>query len=99
MRTERTSQVVGQHVRAHLEVVDNHGRQGRSGVEEAAVHNQDVNVLGFQPCTADTEAERETGVILCSSDHEAVSLCIHGDIDCYCLYARNTMVQQPMQLT
>ena len=60
---ERTSQVVGENIRAHLEVVDNHGRQGRSGVEQAAVHNQDVDVLGFQPYTADNQAGRGTAAI------------------------------------
>ena len=33
----------------HLKVVDDHGRQGGGGVEQAAVHHQHTNVLGSHP--------------------------------------------------
>ena len=43
------SKVEAKDVAPHLVVVDDHGREGRGGVEEAAVHHQDPNVLGADP--------------------------------------------------
>jgi hypothetical protein len=39
--------VVGLNIAAELELVDEHGRQGRRGAEDAAVGDQDVHLLGL----------------------------------------------------
>lgn len=44
-----SSEVVAEDVPPHLVVVDDHGRQRRRGVEDAAVDNQNADVLGADP--------------------------------------------------
>jgi hypothetical protein len=34
----------------HLVFIDDHGSDGRGGVEETARGNDDVDVVGFEPC-------------------------------------------------
>ena len=46
-----TAQVVGRYVGPHFEVIDDQGRQRRSGVEQRAVDDQEAEVPGAQPCT------------------------------------------------
>lgn len=42
-------EVEAEDVAPHLVVVDDHGREGRGGVEQAAVYHQDPHVLGPYP--------------------------------------------------
>ena len=38
-------------------MVDDHGREGRGRVEEAAIHDEDVNVPGLDPCFGEESVE------------------------------------------
>jgi len=46
-RAAHAPQVVGLHIAAELELVDEHGRQGGGGAEDGAVGDEDVDLLGL----------------------------------------------------
>ncbi len=56
------AQVVGHHVRAHLEVVHQHRAQAGRRAKQRAVDHQDVDVPRLQACvTADSDGQGSRG--------------------------------------
>ena len=77
-RAAHAGQVVAEHVGAHLEVVDNHGRQRRRGRKARAHHNQDVN-LHHTCCTLLAPTmDATTNSTAFASKHTEASTTVHG---------------------